>query len=712
MSSKEKKKARRARHGDSGFGIALSDEEVSFRKAFPNVPVTERLVESCQCGLNKSIVRLGTMYLTAIRLCFTSSFLDKDVVILWDDITNLVKKTSIFFDSVHVTTKNKGDYSFSTFLTTGTTEVYTLMKTLFSSRERFNASESAGMGSSRGVSEAGSESGTEITSQSRSTSFVSHRGGSESPASPIVLPFSVVTSRVGDIEKEKDPGNDVNEEMRRHFPSLPETEKIKRVFQCSFVSGVLRLGKIALTDSFALFYSPMMEESVQVSFTDIESIEKERKMTILDSITIKVKGGKSVSFTNFISRDAFFNALEERFEQIKKTKEKTKEKEDEDADSGPLVFKTTTAENDISKLPTAATLNDFSSIVTQYGTALSNYTCFEKEVITPVEMPTGKTVMDVFGMCFDDGTPLLEKYHADRKDTDQKWENWRPVEGKSLCGQREFSCTTPVKAMMGKLYSYYEYERYALLNVGGTPTLMVQFSSQLPGVMFGTAFRSEALATFSQTGSGAEAKVTMRAFAYVQFLKSVLVKGRINSTTISELGEGYTKLSKMIFAVLSEGSVNAVKELEGAPAAVAVSESVPAPAGPAIPPQTAKERNAYVYVTIATSVCVVLVSSSSLIHTVFVSAPSQASDEAVSGARSAAAPSPRAYLYISLFCWRVRLCGCKQYHVRHFRITVMLISIIAERIFLFFVFCPGSEINFSFFLTHCFSLILAVAMYN
>ncbi|EPY32890.1 hypothetical protein STCU_02591 [Strigomonas culicis] len=234
-----------------------------------------------------------------------------------------------------------------------------------------------------------------------------------------------------------------------------------------------------------------------------------------------------------------------------------------------MPFKTATAENDISKLPTAATLNDFSSIVTQYGTALSNYTCFEKEVMAPVEMPTGKTVMDVFGMCFDDGTPLLEKYHADRKDTDQKWENWRPVEGKSFCGQREFSCTTPVKAMMGKLYSYYEYERYALLNVGGTPTLMVQFSSQLPGVMFGTAFRSEALATFSQTGSGAEAKVTMRAFAYVQFLKSVLVKGRINSTTISELGEGYTKLSKMIFAVLSR-----VQKSNGGVAAIEAAEHV------------------------------------------------------------------------------------------------------------------------------------------
>ncbi|CAD2221704.1 VAD1 Analog of StAR-related lipid transfer domain containing protein, putative [Angomonas deanei] len=226
-------------------------------------------------------------------------------------------------------------------------------------------------------------------------------------------------------------------------------------------------------------------------------------------------------------------------------------------------MKTSTCSDSIADIPPASSIDEFSSIETEYGTAFSDYSCFTKEIITPVELPTGKTVIDVFAACFDDGQPLLEKYHTERGDVDQQWENWRPIpRGKSFCGQRKFVCTTLVKAMMNKPYSFYEYQRYGFLNVNGTPTLLLQFSSQVPGVMFGESFRVEALSVFSQEGEGESAKVTMRAYCYVQFLKSVWVKGKINSTSQSEQSESYKKISQMIKVALSGDGSSSVPPIK------------------------------------------------------------------------------------------------------------------------------------------------------
>jgi hypothetical protein len=230
-----------------------------------------------------------------------------------------------------------------------------------------------------------------------------------------------------------------------------------------------------------------------------------------------------------------------------------------------MAFRTSTCENNESKMPSVASMDAFSQVDTDYGTALSAYSCFQKEVITPVKLPVGKGVLDVFGLCFDDSSSLLEQYHTERKDTDQKWEPWRATkDGGAFRGQRQFTCTTLVKAMLNKPYTYVEYERYALFKVGDAPTLAVQFSSQVPGVMFGDAFRVEALVTFTQSGSGGRAEVTMRAYGYVQFLKSVWVKGRIMSTTMNtELPEGYSVLGKMIESRLKKHQEGREKAGEG-----------------------------------------------------------------------------------------------------------------------------------------------------
>lgn len=218
-----------------------------------------------------------------------------------------------------------------------------------------------------------------------------------------------------------------------------------------------------------------------------------------------------------------------------------------------MTLRTTTCENDESKIPSAASFDAFSQITTDYSSAFSDYSCFVKEITEPAKLGVGKGVLDIFGLCFDDDCSVLADYHAERKDVDQKWEPWRAtLDGGAFRGQRQFTCTTPVKAMMGKPYAFIEYQRYAFLKIDGVLTLILQFSSQVPGVMFGDAFRAESVGVFTQSGSGESAEVTMRAYGYVQFMRNVWVKGRILSTTLdNELPEGYKMLKRLITAAVN-----------------------------------------------------------------------------------------------------------------------------------------------------------------
>ncbi|KAK7195066.1 GRAM domain containing protein [Novymonas esmeraldas] len=648
-----------------------SPEEQAFRQLFPQLPQQERLVQSCNCGLvRRKLVRMGRMYVTPLRVCFASSFIEEPLIILLEDVLTFERKTSFVCDTVVLVTKTRVEYDFTAFISTGVTQMYNLLKTLWSVREKYAAEKASSLSpdddsdvssaatseSSRTVSRGSSAARVggadfrddqSLDPQSLSTSNCVRASGGQEPdvAAERDRAFSAVSSlqvsppaakeRSGSAEamlekslpseKRKstihETGGDTRPssapEIRRFFPSIPPTEAVKDSFTCCYQFGASRLGKMWITQHFLLFVSPMMESRIQINFADVAKIEKEQKLVLLDGFYVKLKSGTSMSFSNFTSRDAALNVIESTFQAAKAEQKSAAEAT---SLSGPLVFKTTTSENDEGKMPTVASMDAFSQVETDHGTALSDFACFVKEVITPVKLCSGKSVLDVFGVCFDDGSALLEDYHTERKDTDQKWEPWRATkDGGAFRGQRQFTCTTLVKAMMGKPYAYIEYQRYALFKVSGAPTLAVQFSSQVPGVMFGDAFRVEALVTFTQAGSGAAAEVTMRVFGYVQFLKSVWVKGRILSTTMdTELPDGYKKLAAIVAARMAgQGSTSvapaSTKEVEESKADP---EAAP-PAAPPLRPQTVLQRSVMAYGTVALAVLVVVVSLKSAWQTFF-----------------------------------------------------------------------------------------------
>ncbi|EKG00015.1 hypothetical protein TCSYLVIO_009057 [Trypanosoma cruzi] len=221
------------------------------------------------------------------------------------------------------------------------------------------------------------------------------------------------------------------------------------------------------------------------------------------------------------------------------------------------MFITKTSEPNVSGFPVVDSLQEFSKVLTDYGTAFSDFSCFTRELIDPIVLPKGKTVLDVFKVCFDDNASLLEEYHRDRKDSNQKWEPWRPAQTGSpqFSGQRVFTCTTTIKALVSKSCPFTEYQRYAFMNVGGhEPTLVVQLSGQAEGLMYADAFRAEALLVFTQSDSG----VAMRVFGYIQFLRDVWVKGKILRTSLdNEMPICYRKLGSMLIERLQqEGGIS------------------------------------------------------------------------------------------------------------------------------------------------------------
>lgn len=305
-----------------------------------------------------------------------------------------------------------------------------------------------------------------------------------------------------------------------------------------------------LTESSFLFrrLSSLDVPQYTIPLKEIERIEKEDFM-LFHGITFFVGKSQSLSFGRLGKVDDVYGILQ----MVIKDLSSKEEKNDQENLLGMSM--------DLNDVPTCLSRDEFSGVLTDFGSAFSVYECFTKELIKPLSFPQGKSLGDIFSLCFSDDSQLLEKYHSERGDIEQKIEKWRPTkDGGSLRGQRTFMCKTPVKFFFGKKYPYTEYQKYAFLRINGVLTLMLQFSSQISGVPTGEAFRAEALIVCTEQQKSAKSSVQMEAYGYVQFLRSVLMKNKILRTTLdTELPEGYKRIGELMTAEILSKS-NRVEE--------------------------------------------------------------------------------------------------------------------------------------------------------
>lgn len=405
-------------------------------------------------------------------------------------------------------------------------------------------------------------------------------------------------------------------DILKFFPNVPKTEVVTDQFQCSYVSGVHRLGRMYVSQGYVLFSSVMMQEGVAIRIRDIGAVEKSQSLLVLEGITITLRPGASppgseaptkYEFTSFSSRDRAFQLIVQYHHSVgasmtppaptkpraeggapiaaaaptptaettatpppdaaaasATTADSSKVNSSSRVKKPTRIAKTATAPvaarfNTATSRPgdfyTAASTDAFDNYVTDWGTAgLSNIKNFlsTPPVCAEFDLPVGNSLADVFRVLFDDDTPFLTAYHAQRRDTDCNWEKWRPCGGMPCGGQRQLKCKTVVRALGETITNFVEYQKYALLALPEGPALLIQFSGQALGVIFSETFRCENLMIYRQKpGPSGEPQVSVITYGYINFLKWSVAKMKISSQCAIEMPICYNKVNEMAASALT-----------------------------------------------------------------------------------------------------------------------------------------------------------------
>eukprot|EP01065_Artemidia_motanka_P026596 TRINITY_DN3171_c2_g4_i1.p1 TRINITY_DN3171_c2_g4~~TRINITY_DN3171_c2_g4_i1.p1 ORF type:complete len:947 (+),score=325.40 TRINITY_DN3171_c2_g4_i1:61-2901(+) len=184
------------------------------------------------------------------------------------------------------------------------------------------------------------------------------------------------------------------------------------------------------------------------------------------------------------------------------------------------------------------------------------------------ELPAGVTAQLCFQQLLSDGSTFLADYHSKhgeflREDggrqapvTLPQWE----AGGDESRGWRCCEMLTTVQAPLSQVTKLVERQRYALITTPEGATTALHVSTQTPDVMYGEYFRCEALVSFTDRPGGA---CTVQVHGLVHFMRSTIMRSKIQSTAMSELTLSYGKMVAQAVAALSrQGRPGAAKEKE------------------------------------------------------------------------------------------------------------------------------------------------------
>lgn len=98
-------------------------------------------------------------------------------------------------------------------------------------------------------------------------------------------------------------------DLSTKFPGVPKTERILDTFQCSWVAGVHRYGRMAVTRNYILF-SSLVSVPVIIKLADVETLTKKTSLVILDGFSVNTRDGTTNEFTSFAgTRDKCYNLI-------------------------------------------------------------------------------------------------------------------------------------------------------------------------------------------------------------------------------------------------------------------------------------------------------------------------------------------------------------------------------------------------------------------
>eukprot|EP00756_Hemistasia_phaeocysticola_P026748 Hpha_TRINITY_DN16080_c0_g3::TRINITY_DN16080_c0_g3_i1::g.121450::m.121450 len=396
-----------------------------------------------------------------------------------------------------------------------------------------------------------------------------------------------------------------DKDLHRTFPDLPAEDHLVADFQCSYRAGKIdRLGKMYITAEHVCFASPLLASPIQWAFGDIEHLIKKKDLLVLSAIVVVVGGSEHI-FTAFVSRDAAFSTLSDLWEAaqkkagndpavLRRAAEEARVIRQEKKRRQTTVKTPSPGRGPTSPGPTAAGDGGGGAEVNVEplsgagagdmsghfeGTALTESFVEESTILThkeakqihaPHKLPQGADIGAVWGALVRDSA-FLQAYHkkggryAGQKSAPQEvqmpaWEG-----GKAGMGWRDFVCITVVQAPFSTHTKYTEKQRYVLL-AGPPKQLLIHFVSQTPEVTAGDSFKIEVLVTIEEK---ADKQCEISVNAYINFLKSSWLKGKITSAAFSELTSSYQTFVKMAHdhvASFLSGKPAAPSPAEGAPA--------------------------------------------------------------------------------------------------------------------------------------------------
>ena len=114
--------------------------------------------------------------------------------------------------------------------------------------------------------------------------------GTDEPGSPSVIPQPLsplqqaTTNAAGDVNAHR-----YTALLLKSFPIVPKNEVVIESFQCSFVAGVHRLGRLYVTSNYLLFSSPFMSEGLVIRLVDVASISRWQTMKVLDGLSVEIR---------------------------------------------------------------------------------------------------------------------------------------------------------------------------------------------------------------------------------------------------------------------------------------------------------------------------------------------------------------------------------------------------------------------------------------
>ncbi|KAM9225763.1 protein Aster-C [Dugong dugon] len=120
---------------------------------------------------------------------------------------------------------------------------------------------------------------------------------------------------------------DRNEEYKKQFTHLPDTEKLIADYACALQRDILLQGRLYLSENWLCFYSNIFrwETTISIALEDITFMTKEKTARLIPNAIQIITEGEKFFFTSFVARDRSYLSIFRLWQNVLLDKSLTKQ---------------------------------------------------------------------------------------------------------------------------------------------------------------------------------------------------------------------------------------------------------------------------------------------------------------------------------------------------------------------------------------------------